>query len=85
MPGVKAVWTSADIAEIPPIPFRATRVLGLEPYRQPVLARDMVRYVGEPVAVVFATSAWAAEDAAEQVILIIEERPPLLEASAAPQ
>lgn len=82
MPGVKAVWTSADISEIPPIPFRATRVLGLEPYRQPVLARDMVRYVGEPVAVVFATSAWAAEDAAEQVILNIEERPPLLEASA---
>ena len=53
-PGVAAVWTAADIADIPPIDFRATSVRGLEPYRQPVLARETVRYVGEPVAVVFA-------------------------------
>jgi carbon-monoxide dehydrogenase large subunit len=54
MPGVVAAWTAADIADIPPIDFRMTRIRGLEPYRQPVLARDYVRYVGEPVAVVFA-------------------------------
>ena len=44
----------ADVAEIPPIDFRQVRVPGLEPYRQPVLATGKVRYVGEPVAVVFA-------------------------------
>ena len=37
-PGVVAVWTAADVAEIPPIDFRLTRIEGLEPYRQPILA-----------------------------------------------
>jgi len=30
-PGCVAVWTSADVAEVPPIEFRPTRVKGLEP------------------------------------------------------
>jgi len=55
LPGVVAAWTSADVSEIPPIDFRLTRIEGLTPYRQPVLARQYVRYVGEPVAAVFAT------------------------------
>src|SRR6266540_3764333 len=58
LPGVTAVWTSADVAEIPPIDFRLTRVEGLAPYRQPILARERVRYVGEPVAAVFATDSY---------------------------
>jgi carbon-monoxide dehydrogenase large subunit len=53
IPGIVAIWTAADVAAIPPIDFRLTRIEGLEPYRQPILARDRVRYVGEPVAVVF--------------------------------
>ena len=85
MPGIDAVWTSADIADIPEIPFRATRVKGLDPYRQPVLARDVVRYVGEPIAAVFAQSARAAEDAAELVILEIEDRDALLDACDLPR
>src|SRR5208282_3237900 len=52
--GVVAVWTTAEVAGIPPIDFRLTRIEGLEPHRQPILAADRVRYVGEPVAVVFA-------------------------------
>src|SRR5262249_3858185 len=40
LPGVAAVWTSADVAEIPPIDFRLTRIEGLAPYRQPILARE---------------------------------------------
>jgi aerobic carbon-monoxide dehydrogenase large subunit len=67
LPGVHAVWTSADVAHIPPIPFRLTGLKQLEPYRQPVLAKDIVRYVGEPVAVVFAENAYLAEDAADLV------------------
>ena len=66
-PGVVAVWTHQDVAEIPPIPFRETKVQGLQPYRQPILAQQYVRYVGEPVAVVFADDAYRAEDAAELV------------------
>src|SRR5262249_22353244 len=54
LPDVVAVWTAADIADLPPIDFREGRIPPLEPYRQPVLATGKVRYVGEPVAAVFA-------------------------------
>src|SRR5580698_7593953 len=64
LPGVYAVWTAADIADIPPIDFREGRIERLEPYRQPVLAVERVRYVGEPVAAVFAANPYIAEDAA---------------------
>ena len=64
-PGILAAWTSADIAELPPIDFRDDRVEQLVPFRQPVLARARVRYVGEPVAVVFADDPYRAEDAAD--------------------
>jgi CO/xanthine dehydrogenase Mo-binding subunit len=83
-PGVVAVWTSADIVDIPPIDFRLTRMENLIPYRQPILARDRVRYVGEPAAVVFATDAYVAEDAADLVAVEIETLPPVLAADAPP-
>jgi aerobic carbon-monoxide dehydrogenase large subunit len=83
-PGVVAVWTAADIADVPPIDFREGRTPSLEPYRQPVLARDRVRYVGEPVAAVFAHDPYAAEDAADLVTMEIEELPILLAAEAEP-
>src|SRR5262245_36594430 len=38
LPGVAAVWTFADVANVPPIDFRLTRIAGLEHYRQRVLA-----------------------------------------------
>src|SRR5215510_8428763 len=71
-PGVVAVWTIDDIADLPPIDFRDDRVEPLIPYRQPLLARTRVRYVGEPVAVVFAEDPYQAEDAAERVTLEID-------------
>jgi carbon-monoxide dehydrogenase large subunit len=74
LPGVHAVWTSADVAHIPPIPFRLTGLKTLEPYRQPVLAREVVRYVGEPVAVIFAENAYLAEDAADLIEVDVEQR-----------
>jgi carbon-monoxide dehydrogenase large subunit len=82
--GVIAIWTAADVADIPPIDFRLTRIEGLEPYRQPILARDRVRYVGEPVAVVFAADPFAAEDAADLVTVEIEDLPAVMTADAAP-
>src|SRR6516162_9977030 len=82
--GVIAIWTAIDVADIPPIDFRLTRIEGLEPYRQPILARDRVRYVGEPVAVVFATDAYIAEDAADLVAVEIDDLPEVMTADAAP-
>jgi len=75
LPGVQAVWTAADVADIPPIDFRLTRIESLAAYRQTILARDRVRYVGDPVAVVFAENAYLAEDAAELVAVEIEQLP----------
>jgi CO/xanthine dehydrogenase Mo-binding subunit len=84
LPGVVAVWTSADVADIPPIDFRLTRIEGLAPYRQPILAKERVRYVGEPVAAVFAADPYVAEDAADLVGVDIAELPVILDAAAAP-
>lgn len=84
MAGVEAVWTAADVAEVPPIDFRLTHMEELLPYRQRVLASDVLRYVGEPVAIVIAKDAYLAEDAADRVGLEIEELPPILDAQAPP-
>ena len=82
MPGVRAVWTYPDIAHIPPIGFRLTGLKSLEPYRQHALAKDIVRYVGEPVAVVFADDQYAAEDAVDAIELDIEHLDPVMSATA---
>jgi carbon-monoxide dehydrogenase large subunit len=84
LPGVHAVWTGADVAHLPPIPFRLTGLTALEPYRQPVLAQGTVRYVGEPVAVVFAEDAYLAEDAADLVELDIAQGRATLTATEQP-
>jgi carbon-monoxide dehydrogenase large subunit/6-hydroxypseudooxynicotine dehydrogenase subunit gamma len=85
MPGVVAVWTNTDIAELSPIDFRADKSAeGLKPFRQPALARGRVRYVGDPVAAVFAEDPYMAEDAAELVTMEIEPLPAVLTASDAP-
>ena len=84
VPGVVAVWTAADIADVPPVDFREGSIPALDPFRQPVLARERVRYVGEPVAAVFAHDPYLAEDAADLVGVAIEDLPVLLAADAAP-
>jgi carbon-monoxide dehydrogenase large subunit/6-hydroxypseudooxynicotine dehydrogenase subunit gamma len=83
-PGVFAVWTAADVADIPPVDFREGSIPALDPYRQPILANGMVRYVGEPIAAVFADNQYVAEDAADLVTVEIDELPPVLDAEAPP-
>ena len=77
-PGIVAVWTSEDIAQVPPIDFREGRIEQFQPYRQPILASDHVRYVGEPIAAVFAENAYLAEDAADLVTLDVDDLPVIL-------
>jgi aerobic carbon-monoxide dehydrogenase large subunit len=86
LPGIVAVWTSADIAGIPAIDFRdASRAADeIKPYRQPVLATGRVRYVGDPVAAVFAEDSYVAEDAADLVEIEMAPLPALLCASDPP-
>jgi carbon-monoxide dehydrogenase large subunit len=78
-PGVMAVWTSDHISDVPPIDFREGRIEQFEQYRQPILAKDYVRYVGEPIAAVFAESAYLAEDAADLIALEIDDLPVILD------
>ncbi|MCY4548997.1 MAG: xanthine dehydrogenase family protein molybdopterin-binding subunit [Defluviicoccus sp.] len=76
MAGVAAVLTARDIAgrlgRVPVTPIRLCPLPELEPFAQPVIARDVVRFVGEPVALVLADSRARAEDAAAAVALDIE-------------
>ena len=70
-PGVLGVFTAADLdlPDLPPIPV-VNQLMG-----RPALARDNVRFVGEPVAVVVAETAAAAADGAECVVVEIEPLP----------
>jgi len=66
VPGVKAVITADDLPDSRFGPFIKD---------EPVLARDKVRYIGEPVAAVAATDLDAAEEALELIIVEYEELP----------
>ena len=84
-PGTVAVWTAQDVADIPPIGFRMPPAPGLEAYRQPILADGHVRYVGEPIAAVFAIDPYSAEDIAELVASEIEPLAPCVDLVALPR
>src|SRR6185312_14419675 len=85
--GVAAAVTAADLPGRlggPRIPVRlAVQDIDLSRYLQPVLASEVVRYVGEPLAVVVAGDPYLAEDAAELVDIDIEPGPAVLDARAA--
>ena len=79
MPGVVAVLTAADLQLKPRPP--AGNVEG--PFERPVPASEVVRYVGEPVAIVIAESSAQAQDAAEAVIVEVEPLDPVIGVDAA--
>jgi 2-furoyl-CoA dehydrogenase large subunit len=81
-PGVVAVLTGADLVQmIEPVP----QELQLPSVIWYPLAVDKIRYAGEWVAAVVATSRAAAEDAAELVLVDFEELPPLVDPRQAMQ
>jgi carbon-monoxide dehydrogenase large subunit len=87
MPGIVAVLTGADMVELKPMPAAAP-MKGRGGADQlatprPALAQGRVRYVGEPVALVVAETAQAAQDAAEAVVVEYDDLPALIDAQAA--
>jgi aerobic carbon-monoxide dehydrogenase large subunit len=83
MPGVAAVITGSDLASdnIGPLPCAVTHIPMTEPLVVPpchALARDVIRYVGEPVAFVVAESAESARDAADSVVVEYEPLQPVV-------
>ena len=84
LPGVLAVYTWADIApHARPIPIRLAPLVGFERYLQFAFAKDVVRYVGEPVALVVAEDRYVAEDAAELVHVDIDSLDAVVDVHAA--
>ena len=81
--GVFLVATAADLGDVPPIPTRLGPHPSLGPFLQPPLARDRVRYVGEPVALVVARDRYLAEDAAETVVVDYRPLPAVADPDAA--
>ncbi len=73
--GVRAVLTADDVP--------GTGTYGLEHADQPVLAADVVRYCGEPVALVAADHPEAARVAAESIVMDYEPLEAVTEAAAA--
>jgi aerobic carbon-monoxide dehydrogenase large subunit len=75
MPGVAAVLTGQDLApHVAPLRM-APPIEGLLPVTMPVLPTEEARFVGDPIALVLATSRALAEDAAERVAVAWEPLP----------
>jgi 2-furoyl-CoA dehydrogenase large subunit len=72
-PGVRAVLTGADLAD-----WSKPFVVGVKAQMAMwALARERVRYVGEPVAVIVADSRYLAEDAADLLLVDYEQLAPV--------
>lgn len=76
--GVFAVMSASDLPDLLPVPPPPLPLVhgGIE---RPILARDRVRYVGEPVAVVLADDRYLGEDAVEMIDVDIDPLPAVLD------
>ncbi len=83
-PGVVAVYTAADLGAhwapgpllVPPPPITGTV---FNERTQVPLAKDKVRHVGEPIAVVLAESRYIAEDALSDIVVDLEPLPAVVD------
>ncbi len=88
LPGVVAVYTADDLGDywapspllVPPPP---TQHIEFNQRTAGQLARDKVRYVGEPVVMVVAESRYLAEDATEQIVVDYDPLPAAVDLEAA--
>ncbi len=89
MPGVLAVITGKELADagLKPIPaaapFKWRDGSEQRPAMRPSLAHEVVRHVGEPVALIVAETAAQAQDAAEAVAIDYEDLPAAITATEA--
>jgi carbon-monoxide dehydrogenase large subunit len=84
MPGVRLVLTAADIADLGMLPCQVEipgAKVAVPSY--PVLARDVVRHVGDAVAFVVADTLDRAKDAAEAIAIEWTALPHVVDAAAA--
>src|SRR6266568_1889813 len=81
-PGVIAAFTGADLAELPPAEPPMAGMINAQ-MGQPLLATDVVRYVGEPMAVVVTENRYQGEDAADLVDVDYDVLPPVVDMAGA--
>ena len=87
-PGVVAVYTAGDLGDywrpgpllVPPPPIPG---LVFHACTQVPLAKDTLRHVGEPIAMVVAESRYVAEDALDDIVVDAEPLPAVVELEAA--
>src|SRR5436309_11917497 len=87
-PGVVGVYGAADLGDygrpgpllVPPPPIAG---LVFNPCTQVPLAKDKVRHVGEPIAMVVAESRYLAEDVLDDIVVEAEPLPAVVDLEAA--
>ena len=87
-PGVVAVYTASDLGDywrpgpllVPPPPIAG---LVFNTCTQVPLAKDKLRHVGEPIAMVVAESRYVAEDALDDIVVEAEPLPAVVDLEAA--
>jgi aerobic carbon-monoxide dehydrogenase large subunit len=87
-PGVVAVYTATDLGDywrpgpllVPPPPIAG---LVFNTCTQVPLAKDKLRHVGEPIAMVVAESRYVAEDALDDIVVEAEPLPAVVDLEAA--
>ena len=84
MPGVRLVLTGAEVADLGPLPTPGVLPdVDIKIPVYPILAKDVVRHVGDAVAFVVADSLAAAKDAAEAIAVDWQPLPHVIGAVAA--
>ena len=87
MPGVVRIFTGKDFEGVGGLPcgWQVTDKHGqpMQEPAHPVLAQGKVRHVGDPIAVVVAETAEQARDAAEAIVVDIDELPAVIDMKAA--
>jgi aerobic carbon-monoxide dehydrogenase large subunit len=86
-PGVVAVFTGTDVQHLktppPQVKYPGRGGQALKVPERPILARERVRYVGQEVALVVATTAAAAQDAVDLLEPQYEELPVVVDGAQA--
>src|SRR6266851_3894462 len=89
MPGIEAVYTGADLVadDIGTLPtllvFKRPDGSSMTAPPRRLLAHEIVRFAGEPVAAVVATSRYAAQTAAEAIVVEYDVLPSVVDPVAA--
>jgi aerobic carbon-monoxide dehydrogenase large subunit len=87
MPGVLAIYAAADLEGYGPlkciVPLKNRDGSPMKKPWRGALAKDRVRYVGDPVAFVVAETLLAAKDAAEAVVVDVDPLPAVMSAEDA--